>query len=97
MALGTAPKANVELPVYTSKKLLTVYPNPVSDRLNINLTGYEGVSSINLIDVNGRTVASQRTAQVNSQMDISRLSKGIYLVKVVTAGGEVLNTKVVKQ
>lgn len=97
VALGTATKQDVEVPLYTSKKLLTVYPNPVSDRLNINLTGYEGVSTINLVDVNGSQVASQRTAQVNSQMDISKLAKGIYLVKVITAGGEVLNAKVVKQ
>jgi hypothetical protein len=97
VALGTATKAGVEVPVYSSKKILSVYPNPVQNTLNINLTGYEGVSSISLIDVNGRQVASQRTAQVNSQMDISKLAKGIYLVKVVTAAGEVLNVKVVKQ
>jgi len=97
VALGTATKPGTEAPVYSSKKVLSVYPNPVQDKLNINLTGYEGVSEIRLFDVNGRQVAAQRTAQVNSQMDISKLAKGIYLVKVFTAGGEVLNTKVVKQ
>jgi hypothetical protein len=30
-------------------------------------------------------------------MDIAKLGKGIYLVKVFTASGEVLDTKVVKQ
>jgi len=95
--LGTATKESDNAPLFSSKKSLTVYPNPVSDKLNINLTGYDGVSSISLVDVNGRQVAANRTAQVNSTMDISRLAKGIYLVKVVTAGGEVLNAKVVKQ
>jgi hypothetical protein len=95
--LGTAAKADDIVPVNSSKQLFTVYPNPVSDKLNINLTGYEGVSSISLIDVNGRTVAMQRTAQVNAQMNISKLAKGVYMVKVITAGGEVLNAKVVKQ
>lgn len=97
VATGTATKAGDEAPLYSSKKLLNVYPNPVQDKLNINLTGYEGVSDIRLFDVNGRQVASQRTAQVNSQMDISKLAKGMYLVKVFTAGGDVLNAKVVKQ
>jgi len=97
VALGTATKQGVDIPVSSSKKLFTVYPNPVSDKLNINLTGYEGVAAINLIDVNGRTVISQRSAQVNSQLDISKLSKGVYLVKVITAAGEVLNAKIVKQ
>jgi hypothetical protein len=95
--LGTAARETDVVPVNRSKQLFTVYPNPVTDKLNINLTGYEGVSSVSLIDVNGRTVVSQRTAQINSTMDISKLAKGIYLVRVITAGGEVLNAKVVKQ
>jgi hypothetical protein len=97
VALGTAAREADIAPAYSSKKVLTVYPNPAQSTLNINLTGYEGVSSISLMDINGKQVAVNRTAQVNSKMDISKLAKGIYLVKVVTAGGEVLNTKVVKQ
>ena len=92
---STKPGENV--PVYSSKKAFTVYPNPVQDRLNVNLTGYEGASDIRVFDVNGRMVTSQRTAQINSTLDISKLTKGIYLVKVFTAGGDVLNAKVVKQ
>ena len=97
VALGTASREAETTQMFSSKKLLTVYPNPVQNTLNINLTGYEGVSSISLVDVNGRQVASQRSAQVNSKMDISKLAKGVYLIKVITAGGEVLNAKVVKQ
>lgn len=97
VALGTATRAADEIPVASSKKILSVYPNPAQSTLNINLTGYEGVSSISLMDINGKQVAVSRTAQVNSKMDISKLAKGLYLVKVVTASGEILNTKVVKQ
>ncbi len=95
--LGTATREAEVIPVTSSKKMFTVYPNPVQNTLNINLTGYEGVSSISLVDINGKLVAANRTAQVNSKMDISKLTKGIYLVKVITASGEVLNAKVVKQ
>ena len=97
VALGTASKEPTAAPLYSSKKILSVYPNPVQDKLNINLTGYEGASEIRLFDINGKQVAAQRTAQINSQIDISKLAKGIYLVKVFTAGGDVLNAKVVKQ
>lgn len=97
IAPGTATREAEVVPVVSSKQLLTVYPNPAQHTLNINLTGYEGVSSISLVDVNGKQVAASRTAQVNTKMDISKLAKGIYLVKVITAGGEVLNAKVVKQ
>lgn len=97
VALGTATRQNELLPLYTGKKLLTVYPNPSKDKLNINLTGYEGVSEMKIYDVNGKQVRSQRTGQSNSIMDISTLAKGVYLVKVTTANGEVLNQKIVKQ
>ncbi len=97
VALGTATRDAIDAPVYSSKKILTAFPNPVQDKLNINLTGYKGAATISLIDVNGRQVATQRSANENSQIDISKLARGIYLVKVITAGGEVLNTKVVKQ
>ncbi len=97
VALGSATKAGDATPLYSSKKILSVYPNPVQNKLNVNLTGFEGVSEIRLFDINGKQVATQRTAQINSQIDISKLSKGMYLVKVFTAGGEVLNVKVIKQ
>jgi hypothetical protein len=97
VALGTAAREADIAPAYSSKKVLSVYPNPAQSTLNINLTGYEGVSAISLMDINGKQVAVNRTAQVNSKLDISKLPKGIYLVKVITASGEVLNTKVVKQ
>jgi hypothetical protein len=96
VALGTATRVN-ETPLFSSKKVLSVYPNPVQNKLFINLTGYKGVSEISLYDINGKKVNAGRTAETNSQMDIGKLSKGMYLLKVVTASGETLNTKVIKQ
>ncbi|MEO6723656.1 MAG: reprolysin-like metallopeptidase [Ferruginibacter sp.] len=97
VALGTATREGEMAPLFTSKKLLMIYPNPAKDKLNINLTGYEGVSEMKLYDVNGKQISSQRTSQTNSLMDISRLARGVYFIKVITANGEVLNQKIVKQ
>ncbi len=94
--LGTAAKGVEDVPLYSSKKMLQVYPNPVNDRLNVLLTGYEGVSEIRVTDVNGRQVAVARSAQAITQIDLSRFARGVYFVQVITAGGEVLNTRVVK-
>lgn len=96
VALGTATKQS-DIATGNSKKLLTAYPNPVQDKLNVNLTGYDGVSEITLMDVTGKRVASQRSSSVNTQMNISKLAKGVYMVRVITASGEVLTTRVVKQ
>jgi hypothetical protein len=97
VTLGTATRQGDIVTSYGGKKLMSVFPNPAHDKLNINLSGYEGVSEIRLYDVNGQVVNSQRTAQINSIMDISRLARGVYLIKVITANGEALNQKIVKQ
>jgi hypothetical protein len=95
--LGTATKPGDVNAETSSKKLTNVYPNPAHDKLNINITGYEGVSEIRVLDVNGKQLATQRTAQTNSIMDISKFARGIYLLKIYTSNGEVINRKIVKQ
>ena len=98
MALGTATKS----PVFTQasgtdKKVLSVFPNPAQTKININLTGYKGMSVIKLYDVNGKQVATYSTPQVNSEIDISKLVNGVYMLNIVTSDGEVLNRKVIKE
>jgi hypothetical protein len=97
VALGSATRPGESVPLVTSKKMLSVFPNPAKDKLNISLTGYEGVSEMRLFDVNGRQISSKRTSHVNSMIDVSTLTKGIYFIKVVTANGDVLSQKIVKQ
>ena len=97
VTLGTATKNIEQVPLYSNKKLLSVFPNPAQDKLNINLTGFEGVSEARIFDINGKQVITQKFAQTNAILNISTLPKGIYLVKVFTATGEVLHSKIVKQ
>lgn len=72
----------------------SVYPNPAKDVLNIsNNTGAE-MSSLTIVDINGRTVK-----QVNSnvsQINISDLNAGVYFVNIKSNEGS-LTTKIVKQ
>ena len=95
--MGTASRQAEMVNLNSDKKLLSVYPNPADGKLNINLTGYSGISELRLYDVNGTLVSAWRTSQTNSIMDISTLAKGVYVMKVTTASGEILTHKVVKQ
>lgn len=97
VATGTATKGAADELTATAKKRLDVYPNPVANSLNVVLNGYEGVSQIQLFDMNGKLMATERSAQLNTRIDMARLPKGMYLVKVITSSNEVLHTKVVKQ
>lgn len=68
---------------------LLVYPNPVTDVLNI--AGDDNISEIRITDLNGRTlqqfnVNAQRTAKV----EFSELPAGIYLVVITTESSRVV-------
>jgi hypothetical protein len=97
VTLGTATKPGDLIPEFSNKKMLEVFPNPAQNRLNINLSGYKGVSEIRVYDVNGKQVVTQQATSINSQMDISKWAKGMYLVKVFTANGEILHANILKQ
>ena len=71
------------------------YPNPVSDMVTISLKNNGSISNIVVYDVLGKMIISQKpTGSVATQtMDLSAISKGIYLLEVTTDS----NMKVVKK
>jgi len=83
------------------KKNLTIYPNPVNDKLTIGFpTSISGKYSLEIIDLQGKIVYSfngiensLRSLQIN---DISYLPSGIYLVKVLN-GNYLLTGKIIKK
>ncbi len=92
VALGTATKPDVN-PI----NQLSVFPNPVQNILNIDLTTNEGVSDIQIYDINGVQVMTKSTSSAKSQLNVAKLPAGIYLIKVVKDGKVVSRTKIVKQ
>lgn len=91
--LGTATKE-----LYAGNHVqLDVFPNPVQNILNVDLKSNEGVSEIRLFDINGTQVLSKKTSNARSQINLSGLPGGIYLMKVVKDGVVVSKSKVVKQ
>ena len=69
---------------------ITVYPNPASGVLNVNLNNSSN-SVFNLFDAAGRKVMSKNLVNANNTIDIIGLAKGIYQVQVVN--GENVTTK----
>lgn len=59
----------------------SVYPNPVSDRLNIECGA--AVREVNVIDMTGRTVITSTSTDIN----VSALAAGVYMVRVATETG----------
>lgn len=74
-----------------------VFPNPVNNIVNISLTGFTGKSEVSMLDVNGREVLRREIGIVNSQLDISALPPGVYLVRIKNGVKQVYLKKIVKQ
>lgn len=65
----------------------TMFPNPAKSRISINIETLIGKGNINITDLYGKTVKSQVLSIGTNAIDISNLSKGFYLVSVLTKEG----------
>ena len=63
----------------------TIFPNPAHDATTINVSGANGKVLISVVDMNGRTVASQ-TQECSSDcvmtMEVADLAQGAYFVRI---------------
>lgn len=91
VALGTATKAE-NISSNTGNNV-DIYPNPAQRLLNIDLSGFKGATDIRLFDINGRVIMNQKANLTTNQLNVSKLYKGIYLVKVMDRNSNVMVTK----
>lgn len=69
---------------------VTVYPNPVTNELNIELNETE-INSISIVDLNGNTILNKTNSF--KQINVSELNPGIYFVAITDVNGVVSTTK----
>ncbi|WP_179352158.1 T9SS type A sorting domain-containing protein [Winogradskyella vidalii] len=71
--------------VFLNTNAVKLYPNPVSDRLYIQST--EQIESVAIYNTNGQLVKESHT--VNTGIDVSNLSTGLYLIQMKTASSSI--------
>lgn len=75
---------------------LSVYPNPATNVLNVNSNDNVLISGVSVIDLNGRTVKSNKFDGVsNLQINIGDLSSGVYMLNIASDQGVTVK-KIVK-
>lgn len=77
-----------------SQNEITHYPNPVGNVLYLN--SKDAINSVSIYTITGQKVSNVTFNENNSEVNLSNLSSGLYLVKV-SSNGSVENFKVVKQ
>jgi len=62
---------------------IELYPNPATDVLNVNITGRAGSGRIQILDIAGKVVFTETLESDKSELNISSLPAGMYLLKYV--------------
>jgi len=65
-----------------ASEIYTVYPNPASDMITVSLHGIRGDVSLKIYDVQGRLVKDEFLYNLDTQIDVSDLAKGVYIISV---------------
>lgn len=71
-----------------------IFPNPTKDVVSIDCS--HTIKSLQLFDVQGRLIDKKIVNELNSKIDISNHSKGIYFLKIETENG-LFSEKIVKE
>jgi len=74
---------------------VSVFPNPASDYLQIEQSE-ANISHIEIINLQGQVIKSQRILGNQSTLDLSNVSAGVYILKIYTNSGFVVK-KLIKQ
>jgi hypothetical protein len=88
---ATATMENVN-PKFT----ISLYPNPAGDQLNVWVEGVDKKTEIKVYNLMGKLVMQQENGNTLTQLNISKLSAGFYLLKV-NNGKEIRSAKFIKQ
>jgi hypothetical protein len=76
----------------THNGLLTVYPNPFSSFIDVDVRGSEG-GKITVSDIAGSVIKRQPVIHSNCRLDFTALGDGVYLLKYVNDKGVVTGIK----
>ena len=82
-SIRVATALSVSLGVYENNLLsFEMYPNPVSDVLNIQLPTGTEKADVSVFDYTGRLVSSKTISSNDTAIDVQQISKGIYMIRV---------------
>jgi len=74
---------------------VSVYPNPATDVLNIQLTA--NASSISILGMDGKVISTQVVNANTSAVNVSNLVSGVYFYEVVAENGTIVRNTFVKK
>lgn len=87
--LGTASRETES--IVSNVQKFSIYPNPVTDNINLNITGIKERAIAQVFDLNGKMVINSNLINGNNKVNVNALNSGIYFIKVISKEGETLH------
>lgn len=75
---------------------IVLYPNPASTSVTIDLNGFDGVSLVSIIDLNGRCCGEWKVENGKVVVDVTHYVSGAYFVRVTSENASAIRKLVVK-
>lgn len=83
---------------YTIQNGYLVYPNPTNNEIQIaTKEGDLLIREVQLYDMNGKNILSQKVMDHATKLELGSLSSGIYLVKIINENNNIQHIKVIKK
>ena len=95
---GTVSYSQWQQVTFNGKTTIHVYPNPARDYVNIsgiNITS--GSSTVVLADISGRALRQIILSGQTTQVSLTGLANGAYILKVINADGTTQSFKIIKE
>ena len=91
VAAATCPATGVN---ELQQEALSVYPNPINDKLNFAIP--ENISRVNIHSVTGESIMTVSNLSQSGGVDVSMLKSGIYFVNIHFVDGKQQTEKIIK-
>lgn len=76
---------------------INIYPNPISQFVNIENNSNKQVNNVQIFDGNGKLVAEKEMDENTIQLDLSSFANGVYIIKLWDSNKVLGTAKIVKQ
>lgn len=80
----------------TVSEVISIYPNPASEIVTINLKNIFSNAYVNILNVNGISIYERKITKNIENIDISKFDKGVYII-VVSNRNRSYSSKFIKQ
>ena len=78
------------------QSLITIFPNPTTDFININLNNTMATQAV-IYDVYGKKINEEALTETDNRINVSELANGVYFIKIFNEGQIVSTTKFIKK